>query len=652
MNKVEALKKYREQGTYVTAAYELGVDPTTVRRRIKSLLRSDQLLGLGLECLDELGNHPSIKALATSMDRDIKVVTKAIRHAKEMGFKPISSTVNLNEVEVNVKKSTSQLTMGSRPSDRLLEKTKQETEKLYLSLTKKLKRVPNTSDLEGKITRSTIRALFQSTDGLHEHMEEHFSDEIAKYTLTERILFTQKRMDSLNEDMAKFKRFFITTAVSEKNVDQNFYKAIKSYCEKNQACLLILMSQDAASRRRRHEWSLDPILEDEHVIVRDVKLNDNFFISSIKLSAKHINPLTGLNRIGQRNGSFIYASPKQFLSYVATSQSVDRIPHALMTTGAITEAEYGSDYFMSQRTSRIAEEDHVLGGVIVEVENDTEFHFRQVQFNPSSKSFIDLCVQYQANGRTKKVEADFVLGDYHAGATDPMVKEAIRDVTKCLPIRDLILHDFFDGFCINHHDRDKPGIASWKAEIGWMSIVDELKVGASEINDLHSMIPGNLIMVKSNHDEILDRYLAEGAYLRDRVNYYTALDLARKAIDGEDVLEYAYNTYSKINHPKRIKWLQRDAEYKVGGVELGAHGDLGSNGSRGSLQNIENAYGNCVVGHTHSAAIHRGVYRVGTSSKKNLSYNRGPSSWTHTSCLVYRDGSRQLINFINGKWRI
>ncbi len=87
-------------------------------------------------------------------------------------------------------------------------------------------------------------------------------------------------------------------------------------------------------------------------------------------------------------------------------------------------------------------------------------------------------------------------------------------------------------------------------------------------------------------------------------------------------------------------------------IELGAHGDKGANGARGSLLAMENAYGNSVSGHSHTPEILRGAWQVGTTSLLKLEYVKGPSSWMHTSCLVYPNGSRQLINAINGLWRL
>ena len=68
------------------------------------------------------------------------------------------------------------------------------------------------------------------------------------------------------------------------------------------------------------------------------------------------------------------------------------------------------------------------------------------------------------------------------------------------------------------------------------------------------------------------------------------------------------------------------------------------------MQSLEDSYGNCNGAHTHSAEILRDVWRAGTSSRYDLGYNVGASSWTQSGILIYKNGMRQMINVINGKY--
>ena len=532
-----------------------------------------------------------------------------------------------------------------------MEETENKTEiiiKIYLDVVKEKKRLPTYADfLDVDISTSTIRHHFGNLTKLHSYIEIEHQDILSDVIAHENHLFSSKRFSELKDDIKKYKRFVITTAISGKAVFEPFLESIRNYCDKRNAMLLVLPAADIASRQTKTAWTFDPLLKGDFFVHKEIQLNNKFFISNIKLSAKQINPTTGLSRIGQRNGSYVFASPKQSLEIVATSAQKDRSAMALMTTGAITVPDYNTERYMSERTSYIAENDHIMGAIIVEIENNKVFHFRQLQSN-SKGEFVDFGKRYFPNGDVKPEEAHFYAGDWHAGNTEMDVIDALDDMMDEIEIVDFMVGDFFDGNWSNHYDWNQPLKRVKKVIDKKNDLKEELLIGCMDINRILGKIFGSLVMIKGNHDERLEKWLAQAQYVNDDVNHYMALDLAKAYLEGKNVLKEAYLSCNRIESPERIIWLDRDEEFKVAGVECGQHGDLGANGSPGSLLSIEKAYGNCIVGHTHSPAILRGVYRVGTFSKLQLDYNRGPSSWMHTGCLIYNDGSRQLINFING----
>lgn len=177
---------------------------------------------------------------------------------------------------------------------------------------------------------------------------------------------------------------------------KEFYANLKFYCKENNAKLLILASSDPAAVGG---FELDGVLAGESLVLSDLELNSNVFISTFKTSAKQINPLTGLRRLGQREKSMIVASPKQFLEYVPIAN--DKMSHALMTTGAITRPQYMSERYMSQRTAYIAELDHKMGAIIIEIEDDKLFHFRQIQAEYGTGFFIDNGLYYKKTKTTQ-----------------------------------------------------------------------------------------------------------------------------------------------------------------------------------------------------------------------------------------------------------
>ncbi len=459
-------------------------------------------------------------------------------------------------------------------------------------------------------------------------------------------LYNPSVFAEIKEKVGNFNKFVVTTAVTGCAVHTEFLKTLKAYCKTNNAALLILPICDPAHTREGSKWNIPSELKDELVVFHDLALNNSLFISGLRISAKHIDPITGLGRIGSRHGSFIFASPKQRLKYIATSNT--KLSHAMMTTGAITKPNYNTNLYMSERTAYIAETDHVMGALIIDIESNDIFHFRQIQADKTGY-FFDMGQYYDGDITGIEKPEALVLGDWHSGETDPKVVKCWIDLIQDVKPDALIFHDLFSGISINHHDNNKNIVKAIKANNKELDLKQELIKVAADLNKFSTMVD-EIIITKGNHDEFLNRYLEEGKYVTDPQNHHLALKLAIAMIEGKDPLRYGVEMMG-LDHPEKIKWLNRDEDYRIARVELGAHGDRGSNGSKGSLRAMENAYGNSVSGHCHCAEILRGAWSVGTSTHLKLSYNVGPSSWTHSSCLVYSNGMRQLINSINGKYK-
>ena len=121
---------------------------------------------------------------------------------------------------------------------------------------------------------------------------------------------------------------------------------------------------------------------------------------------------------------------------------------------------------------------------------------------------------------------------------------------------------------------------------------------------------------------------------------------------GWNPLQYACEKIYGLKNAHKVEWLKIDADDRIAGVQMGAHGHKGANGSKGSKRTLEEAYGEAMHGHTHSPYIYRGIFCVGTTSILRPGFNTGPSGWVHCSGNVYKNGMRELINSFNGKWRL
>lgn len=493
-------------------------------------------------------------------------------------------------------------------------------------------------------TSHQINKLFEGMRGLYDTASERYPELFQE--LVNDTLFTDGSFEELEKKVKGKRRFIITTAVSGKEIHEGFFESLKTYEEYEDAMIIIQPCEDVASRNSIFDYELDRRLRECGLAFKDLYLNEKFFLSSIRVSAKQINPLTGLERLAQAKGSMALASPKQYLNFVANSNT--KMPRALMTTGAITVSDYSTDKSMSKRTSYLAEFDHILGAIVVEIEDNKTFHFRQIQASEDG-SFYDLGWKYNPDGTVEEVdETTCVFGDTHVGSHCPNVDLCLKDITEYVNAKEIIVHDLFDNRFNNHHDVHKPVTRAIINKQGKSSLIKEGEYAADWLDDWSELVD-KITIVKSNHDEALERYIDEGRWKDDPENLYDALDLVKVRMDGGDPLKFLISEKIGVKNPEKVYWLDRDEDYIVYDIENGAHGDKGGNGSRGSLRGIEKAYYKATVGHSHTAGIWREVYQVGTSTLLKLSYNTGPSSWTNTMCIQYPNSQRQLINIIRTK---
>lgn len=510
---------------------------------------------------------------------------------------------------------------------------------------------PSRSDLkEHGVTVDTMRHHFGTMGKLRQFAKAEYPSSFSGSINVDDYL-SDKYLRRIAQEIRSHKRFVITTAVGGQPLHDGFMAAIKNYCKKNEAKLLVLPSHDPAHNLDNEiEWHFDPELIDESIVFEETKLNSNLFISEIRVTAKQINPVTGLSEISQNKGSFVFGSPKQSLEFDAVS--ANKLPHARMSTGACTLPNYKTTRGNSLRTSYLATFQHVIGAIIVEVKDDNIYHFRQVQAAKDG-SFCDLGWEYSASNIVRKVPK-LVMGDYHAGEHDDTAVGAWIKMIDEMRIEQVFFHDMFNGVSVNPHEEDDIILKSERAALGLNSIETELRITSNEFDRIlsrRSITSG--IVIKSNHDDFIDRWLRKGKFAKDPINFKFGCRLAYEVIGTKkDFFNEGLKLVGAPKHYDKLKWLSVDEDYVVGGINLGAHGDKGPNGSKGGIRGMAKSYPKCVVGHSHTPGIFKGAFQVGTTSKLRLGYNKGPSSWVHCSCLVYDNGQRQLINSIGGQWRL
>lgn len=351
--------------------------------------------------------------------------------------------------------------------------------------------------------------------------------------------------------------------------------------------------------------------------------------------------------------SAIFPHMRQHLRSVPTSKH--KAAKFLYSTGTVTRRNY-----IERSTGLRADFNHVYGGLMVEVRSDGSWFVRQLRVDRDGVMYdLDLCFD-TTSGIVSEYEGVAAIqpGDLHApGVEEDVVGAISEDVGNMLDTlrpSAFFAHDSADFRARNHHDRQDPHQSFAKHVAGEESVADEIRGVADTLRRFYRP-DVDMIVVDSNHDQALTRWLREADYRFDPVNAIFFLDAQSavyKAIQRGDrdfhVLEWAIRY---VGSELPIRFLRQDESYMLAGIEHGMHGDLGPNGARGNPMNLSKLDVKANVGHYHSCAIVDGLYAAGMSGYLNQGYAKGPSSWSHSHIVTYPNGKRTIVTQVGRDWR-
>ena len=466
-------------------------------------------------------------------------------------------------------------------------------------------------------------------------------------------------------NISGFKRYVVTSAQNNTPVHTGFLQALNNYCELNDAKLIVIPyryknpTSIFTPEQQADEYWAKPI--EPHIVDKMIRLSDTFVVmGNVKIQPTAVQPLSGFDGYTGLDSAII-GHPKIQLFTVPTPAK--HLPKILTTTGTVTVPNY-----TDSKAGWKGEFHHSLAALVVEIDDDGDTHIRHVHGDDVTGNFYDLDKHYTGEDVTQGHRiAALVTGDTHAEFMDEKVKAATytneSSIAKTLKPEVIVRHDVEDFYARNHHHRGNDLIAFGKHHFGRDNVEDSLQITADFIDETTYPESVNII-VKSNHDEALDRWLREADPKYDPENAILYHYLKLHQLENVKMTETGFKSIDPFEfwcrNPKNGKglrsgdqtvFLKRDESFSVAGVELGFHGDRGPNGARGSIRNFAKIGPKTIIGHSHSPGIYEGCYQVGVSARLDLEYTSGPSSWLHTHCIVYPDGTRTLVNVINGKWR-
>jgi hypothetical protein len=452
-------------------------------------------------------------------------------------------------------------------------------------------------------------------------------------------------------------RLVITSAQNATPINKEFYRTLQSYCEHNNAILVIIPyryknpTSHWSAQAKSHDWwdkNLEP-----HLLDRRFNLNENLvLLGDIKTQPTAVTPLAGFETISHASSAII-GHPKIELTTIATPQN--KLPKILTTTGAVTVKNY-----ITARAGKKGEHHHTFGAALVEIKGKS-FHLRQLNALDDG-SFMDLDKEYKGDKVTTVGRAAaLVMGDTHVEFIDPGVERATfgkNGIIDQLKPEALVWHDVHDFYSGNHHHRGKVFINYVKHHSGRNNVKKWL-LDTFDFIKRNSRDDTLNIFVNSNHpNDHFSRWVQETDPRTDPENcifwaetFKAVCETARWTRSGARFIDPFTYWGRELLPEENNLFLDSQQSYLVKNIEVGYHGDNGPNGQRGSRIQFGKIGTKVIIGHAHSPGIRDGAYQVGTSSLLDLEYVKGPSSWLHTHCIIYQNGKRSLINIIDGEWR-
>lgn len=451
-------------------------------------------------------------------------------------------------------------------------------------------------------------------------------------------------------------RYLITSAQNATPVEPQFWAALKVAAKHLGAELVVIPLRYKnptsvwSAQQEREDWWADEVLP--FLFNQRKKLGPNLvLVGDVKIQPTATRPLSGFEALTGAESCIIGHPKMQFRSVPSPT---GRFPKILSTTGSCTRRN-----FTDTKAGKLGAFHHYLGAVLVELDGK-RFHLRQLNADRQTGEFIDLDTLYSPRGvRPAPPALGLVLGDTHARFADPAVDAAtfgpggIVDVVKPGKV---VFHDLLDGYSVNPHHEGNPFIAAAKGSACMGGVLEEIKHAVQFVAErCHGR---QAVIVPSNHDNFLARWVISTDWRQSPANarFYLETALAmlkstRMTAGGTATADPFKYWVDKLKGRSPIRCLEADERFELGGVECGLHGDRGPNGARGSLRNLSRIGARVISGHSHTPGIEEGHYQCGTSTPLKLEYNRGPSSWLNTHCVVYANGKRTLITIVDGQWR-
>lgn len=455
-------------------------------------------------------------------------------------------------------------------------------------------------------------------------------------------------------------RFIITSAQNNTDAHVPFLNNLRAYAEHVDAELIIFPFIYNLNAFQNGEGSNEVWYASE--VVPYLQKESVWLGEQGKVSAMAFNilptvksPLGGMKEaLGSAEAMIVPHATLAHECVAVLGAQYGRTVPGMYSTGTVTQRNY-----IQQQAGQKAEGRHNFAALIVEFNEYGQFWIRQIETDETG-TFMDLLNLVQDGQVTTDHTTVEVInyGDIHAEKIDLSVAEIQWGKGEQTSMLDYfrpsyqMAHDLLDFEALNHHNRENHEHMADNLFSG-RTVGHDLQDVASILVQMNRPFC-HTVVVRSNHDDALDRWLADSKYepRKDPANALTYYQLQvqsykhiknRVHFDSLPVALFQETGFDTMF----AEFLRASQSYKVGPIELGEHGHSGTNGSRGSPKQFASIA--CTTGHTHTPSIYGKCYTAGVSGKLAMGYNEtGASSWQHACVVQYITGFRTIVHIKDG----
>lgn len=437
------------------------------------------------------------------------------------------------------------------------------------------------------------------------------------------------------------KVFLITWAQNATPVHKGLWEKMLKYAEYRDAEVRVIQGNYrnptsiwTAQDRTQQYWALPR----EVLMGNRVQLHNNLQVAAdVPIRPTATNPLTGVKELSGED-SLIVGHPRVHMEPVPVIQGYHK--KVVYTTGAVTKKNY-----TPSKAGKKAEFHHTFGFIVVEI--DGEFtHIRNVTADDKTGSFTDLGIRVDDDGIHPVTTCKgYVLSDLHASVCDEFLVQKSMKMCEILRPETLVVHDAFDFYSGSHHHKKNPYLLHQKFETGGDDIEREIEE-TFDIIEENGIANYNTYLIDSNHDRHIDRWMEEMRdWTKDLRNAKLYIDLSKLRMEGK-MPDGAFAYLVRQRFKDKIHYLPMDHSLKIAGFECGMHGDVGTKGSRGSINQYKKLASKSITGHSHTPMRKDGALSVGFMGDENdLEYVQGPNNVMCMNVVVHNDGRAQHILF-------